>query len=644
MAAKDPLTDPTIYEELEALQEHAAFLSEQIRKDNEEIRLTMEMLQTGQLSDTDAGIIKKVQAALIEKVKSLDETTRQMQTLLGLPSVDAADIEVSNLEKDKLGANPIAPDLTKPKYGILERLPQIMLAGVHHVSLDSASPEMRPTLPSEPDKQVEEKQEEKSAAAAGAARKQEKKLQAKDRQLGLLEKKLNAKTAQLKHLAETNTMLREAFNNLTAGGHNALAESIYNGSPPANDKEADNYLQALNNERNKIDKLKEKVKNELQQQHKANILIGNGRKLPVKQTENSNLETDRSRIFDLDTERSLTSELLAYEQIKKDQERRRKDIKQQRTAIETLVNENDELKDQIEQANQELKTLNEILAETEQTQVLQVELDVVEKELDKAYETIKQVRQKQEDCNELLDHQEREVIRYRDKFIEAQEKFEANAILIGKEEEEHKNRVDRARCDMECFRANMESQLSTYRPLPFVLGVTLIQAFHIEQVTKRIIDENILLERDVAAHVRKAEDLLQQLREHEDKAIAYKAKQNQVKQIRQTFEETEHILNRYRQKNAGKSLELDDKLNRIKEKENEIEELRLTIEHLKEEHAKKHFVLQQEDEIKREARMIEMNNLELEIAKKRGLMRVLLTECSDDMLAVWRYYTVVIDQ
>lgn len=615
----DPLTDPSVYEELESLKQHSVFICEQTRKDNEKLLLTTAMLQTGEFNEADIGVVKKLQAEVMDKVRNLDETTRRIQTLLGLPSVDVADIQVNKLESDKLGANPIASDKVNASYGILERLPKLALAGDHQVQLTTGTAKaIRPRRGADV-QEISEDEEERL----------EIQLQARDRLQEILERKRKAKEAQVKRLQEANRILKETLKKLRRP--DALAMSISSGHPPRNDEEADGYLRALNNEREKIEKLKGKVKNELRQQYRANQLINNGRHFPEEQIEVA--DSDWSRLFDLDTEISLNNEQLAYKKIKKERKRKTEENNQLRRKIENLLNQNDELRDKIELVNQERKTLDEILDEMDKTKSMELELGVVEKELNKAYEKIGNMHREHEDYQQFLQEQKRTALYYRDKFMETQEEFETTAILICQEEKEHEARVCRAKREIQCFRSSMENQLDMYRPIPFILGVTLIQAFQIENQTQKIVGDSKILERELAAHLTTAEELLDQLRQHEHKVEAYKAKQNRVKQLRDNYEDTEHVLNQHRKTNAAKTEKLEYKLNRIQDKEKEIKELRDSIENLKEAFAKKHFLLHQEDEIKKQARLIEIHELEMETAKKRGRVNLSLAECSDDAAA-----------
>lgn len=367
------------------------------------------------------------------------------------------------------------------------------------------------------------------------------------------------------------------------------------------------------------------MKCEVLQQQRATDLTSRGRTLPSGQNEND----ETSLVFDLDTERGLNRETLCYDEAKQRYEMTCGQIGKLRNEVDALTDVNENLKNELETLKEKLKLMNIIMNERQETEDLTTELGVIEEELSKANEKLGVLKGEEDHLRELLDKQESELCEYRTGYLNTQEKYEQGRLLICRTEEANAKIAEHVRSDIECFRDKMEGKLAKYRALPAVLGVTRTQCFQVEEVTRSVVQDSTLLGREIEFYSGKVEALLSRLAEHKEQAATCAAQQAKIDELRTKYDEREHRMNKLRQDIATLTEELNRETNRVMKKSKEIDEMRHNIANLKEEYAMKLFNLKEAHEKKKQAQLVELNRLELDIVRKRGLIRAIEMEQTD---------------
>ncbi|KAL1464557.1 hypothetical protein WDU94_004190 [Cyamophila willieti] len=680
------LTDPVFYDELENNKRHAKFLVNQIKELKQKIHQAQKMTKSRKkgeknLSEESEAVLK-LQAEMLDIVKDLDETTKRIQVLIGLPNTERDQIEVNKLEVNRLGTNPVLP---VKGYGILKKVPKIMVVGGHTVAIsdqgDGHKGGSEETAVNS--RGLEEETTSSSTSSdydsdggsdsqglysrykrhkgrrnseisndttdgsqddhrnssyirslmeeelSNMLKKIEKSLirqkspedsKVKHMKLEKDKKMLKTKKEELKSLLSENAVIREALERLISKEQIGMQDFIQNG--PQTEDEMNTFIQALEKQKNKMERLAENARNEIRQQKRINGLISVGREIPEYESEN------QDRIFDLDTEQGLTREALHYKDAKLLHEKKNEQLENLEKEIEGMKYKNEKMKYDLEKFNETVNMLHEVIDERIETQDLKTDLETVEEELNIKREDIEKTNKDEGKLRELLEVQESDINEDRAAFLLVEEQFQQEQLLAVQKEEEKNRIVKLFQDDIECFQRDMEKKCAYYRSLPFVLSTYEAQCALVEASQNTIIQDSTLLYQEHEFYREKAE-ILERLKEEEKaKTASDEEKVNKVATLRDFYNSKCLKTNRLRLEGQNLQHALVKARKRVEDKVADIECVRYSTSNLKEDYVVSRVFMKKDHETKTQELLEKLNHLEKKLVTQRGLIKTV--ECLPD--------------
>ncbi|KAL1450124.1 hypothetical protein WDU94_002576 [Cyamophila willieti] len=635
-----PLNNPVLNDELESNKNHAKFLLNQIRQIREKLEQTRKMRKTQNASrennEEESQVIQQIQTELIGLIQDLDDTTKRIQVLIGLPNIDRTQIELNKLEMRKLGTNPI---LSKT-YGILQKVPKLMVLGGQTIVISQSVQDENDETSEEIKSSSRDDSNESSGDSTYGEHHKTRKgrhLQNGDskgpgppeeeraseiKQIQLIEpKRINAKIAKMISLELENAIIKDTFERLIPAEQTASMLNFIPKGYPQNQDDVNVYIETIQKERNKIENLVDKARHEIRQQQRTIDLLSNGRLDPGYENKN------QDRLHEQIAKKELNQISICNKEVKILQRRTTEQLNNIKREINDIKQKNKQTKSEHDNVNNEMNKLHELIDERREVKELKISVDTIQEELNSMKDQITNMNQEESNLREILDAQESKMAEDRKTLLLVEEKFEQEKLCIMKEEEKKMGIVKDFQENIKCARQEMENNCAFYRTLPFILAAYETQCAQVEETRYRVSQDIAFISQENTFYTEQMADLENRKEKEEAQLATSKEKQDKVSKLRDRFDMRSIEMKQLQKATLNLQNFFDKVQNRIDQKTAEIKPLRQTIESSREEFAINQMSLRESQKRKKEEYLREINDLEMRIAAQRGLMRAVENKC-----------------